>query len=74
MQTRGSRVTEVLAKQDVNEIADSEPGTVNKIHSMIDPKLIAVAEPNVVPVTTPVKISYANVDSKGQVEFSSKET
>ena len=64
----------MLTGQDVNEIADSEPGTVNKIRSMTEPKPTAIAEPTVVPATTPVKVSYASVDGQGQVDFSSNKT
>ncbi|KAJ4286005.1 Altered inheritance of mitochondria protein 24, mitochondrial [Collariella sp. IMI 366227] len=66
MSTRGVRVRDVLSREDVNEIADSEAGVVPKaVELATKPKLPALDKST----EQPVAIHVASVGKNGKVSF-----
>ncbi|KAK4223338.1 putative mitochondrial protein, partial [Podospora fimiseda] len=66
MSSRGVRVRDVLTRDDVNEIADTEAGVVPKaIEMATNPKV----EESKTPQEEPVKIHIASVKGDGKVTF-----
>jgi hypothetical protein len=62
VQTRGSRLRDVLSMRDVNEIADSPAGAVQSEKSPRSPPLAPTK-------TTLPRMRFAEVGKEGQVRF-----
>ena len=74
LQTRASRVSDLLTTRDVNEIADTEPGAVQSAVTL-EPKSEKREEEEKPPVPKQqaLQMSYASVGRDGKVEFEKKE-
>ena len=66
MQSRGGRLSDVLTTRDVNEIADSPAGSVQKA---LTPPPAADAVQVEPPKAQPTTMSYASVNREGNVKF-----
>ncbi|OCK94349.1 uncharacterized protein K441DRAFT_611430 [Cenococcum geophilum 1.58] len=71
LQSRGSRISDILTTQDVNEIADSPPGAVQSALSMghreqISHEISASLGP---PGEPEPRVRYANIGQSGKVEI-----
>ena len=76
LQTRASRVRDVLTTREVNEIADTQPGALQtavspqlKSETAEDEKRASVPKS----IATTTQISYASVGKDGKVEFEKRE-
>ncbi len=69
MSSRGVRVADVLTRDDVNEIADTEAGVVPKaVELALAPKTDAASQ-TTAPAEGPVTIHIATVEQGGKVRF-----
>ncbi len=77
VQSRGSRLTDVLTSRDVNEIADTPAGAVQSAVTLIskkkdsaDPPPESSQESTPKPSASPAtRMMYASVDGEGRVKF-----
>ncbi|KAK3168046.1 hypothetical protein OEA41_004492 [Lepraria neglecta] len=72
LQTRAARISDVLTSQDVNEVADAQPGVVQPVVTLSQEKPTDAAshEKATMPVTIKApKMSTASIGSDGKVTF-----
>ena len=81
LQSRASRISDVLTTRDVNEIADAEPGLIQSVVTLASKKGVnsesgstgfETRPPNTPPASptpSPTKMSYASVEKDGKVRF-----
>ncbi|PSR85697.1 mitochondrial biogenesis AIM24-domain-containing protein [Coniella lustricola] len=78
MSSRGARIADVLTKEDVNEIADAEPGVASRaVDQLVKPKVEDKASASTTTETAPAAstaekpsaIHVATVGKDGKVEF-----
>ena len=70
LQTRASRLRDVLTARDVNEIADTEPGTLQTPVELRSDKNVSKTSTSDEPQRQPeTQMSYANVEAGGKVKF-----
>lgn len=71
IQSRASRISDVLTLKDVNEIADSPPGAVqDAVAKKIQQEIKEISDPSSAPIasTDSTTIRYATIRS-GKTEF-----
>ncbi|MCJ1324678.1 Altered inheritance of mitochondria protein 24, mitochondrial [Thelotrema lepadinum] len=68
LQTRASRISDILTSKDVNEIADTEPGAVQSVLSTTAQELKEAEQPER-STKAPTKMTYASVSKDGGVKF-----
>lgn len=75
LQTRSSRISDVLTSQDVNEIADTQPGVVHPVVTLSREKSPAGSDDQgkaAMPVIIKApRMSTASIGSDGKVTFES---
>lgn len=73
LQTRPSRLSDVLTSQDVNEMADAQPGVVQPVVTLArenSPKEPSDPEPTAMPeIMKGPRMSTASIGSDGKVTF-----
>ncbi len=71
LQTRASRISDVLTTQDVNEIADAQPGIVQSVVTLSEAKSEPTGQRKAkMPVTIKAPtMSTASIGSDGNVTF-----
>ena len=71
LQTRASRIRDILTSRDVNEIADTEPGAVQSAIASRSRTSQNVEESRQtqVPTKVPTKLTVASVGKSGDVSF-----